>query len=722
MGKKKRRKKKIDRTMYEGRGRDYFSKGDFRQAINEWKPLLRSESADSQLIDDLAWAYYQQGISLYKENKLESAKANLSNAVKLKPEEAAYLFHLGLCLHKAGQLKEGISTYRQTLRLEPDNKQARCCLSLALLRTGQTREVITILESLRNLPALIVTYLKEGKIDDCYQLLKSLGRDEESLFAGLLSLKKGEVDKALPLLENASKMPIFRKIVAYYLGVAYIRKDRLKEAVQTLEVACQEVLLSKRAAKNLKILYQRLGVKLIKEGKNDEAIKIWEKLLEIDDQNREVKHNLCHAYYLKGNAAIKEDDTKEAINCWLKAEAIDNTRPDILHNLALAYDRIEEYQQANKYWIRVISGWRKALCSSDDKERLRGYLNVAYRHLGDNYLTEDEVEKAISAYNSALSYDDEDIRTRSELGELYLYEGRIDSAIKEFKKILRHKPNDVEALNNLGQSYNLDDQPEEAIRYWQRAIELEPDTPLIKERLSGAYAHQSSLLTKQGKFEEALWLIDRAGELTGETCDTYLVRGLIYMEANDLSKAESCYKQSIKLDKKNHTIYLRIGLRYLDCHLLDKAAEYFKKAVRYGRKDPFIYDAIGMAYCEKKLCEQAHHHFDLAIKKAPPFLQMSRKIGEMAWEKMNCRQWAKKYLEIAAKMIPDDSDIHFKIGMLYMYDLNTEKAEENFQIAERLAKDEGNKELVSYINMARSRYKHLMSQGKAMRDSSMFMF
>lgn len=723
MSKKKKQKKRINKDIYERRGRDCFSKGDYRQAIAEWKPLLREKSVDGQIVADLAKAYYRYGRSLCKENNLEAAGANLSNAVRLQPNNSLYAFHLGCCLHKAGQLKEAMSAYRQALRLEPDNEKIKCCLALACLRSGQTKEAIGILQrsaSVEKIPYLIVAYLKENKIDDCCNLLESLRRDERAFFGGILFLVKNEADKALPLLKKASQVANLRKIAAYYLAVAYIRQDQLQKASQALKTAYQSGLRHSRADKNLKILSQKLGLRFIKEGKIDEAKDVWERLLEIEPQNEEVRHNLGHAYYLLGNTAVKEGNINQAIDYWLKAEMIDDTNPDILHNLALGFDRLEEHQRASKYWARVIQIWRKAFRSSQD-ERLKGYLSVAYRHLGENYLSEDEVQKAIAAYNSALAYDPEDIEIRLELGELYLYEERIDSAIKEFKEILKHNPNHIEALNNLGMSYDLDEQPGQAIKYWEKAIELEPANPLIKTHLTKAYGYQSSLLTKQGKFEEALRLIDKMEELSGESEDSQVIRGFIYMDMNDLSRAEEHYQRAIRFESRAPRMYVEIGYRYLDCDLVDKAEEYFEQAIELSEEDPFIPYAIGMSYCMKKRCQEAHHYFDLAIEKSPKLLEMPHRIGEILFEEMNCREGAKKYLKRAVEMIPDNPEIHFKLGTVYMHDFDREQAWEEFEIAEELARDVGDREIIDYIHRIRNHYQGMMAQKRAMQSPGWFL-
>ncbi|MDI6792764.1 MAG: tetratricopeptide repeat protein [bacterium] len=714
MGRKKNhKKKKVHTAISERRGQEYFSKGDYRQAINEWKSLVKSESVDDRLLANLAEAYFQYGISFYKENQLEAAKANLSNAVKFQPDKAIYLFHLGLCLHKANQMKEAINAYRKTLRLDPNNDQIISCLALACLRSGQTREAISLLKSINANCYLMMAYLKENRIDDCRVLLEDLKGDERPFFEGFISLRQDEVDKALPLLKKASQTPTFKKIASYYLAVAHIRNHQLEEAAQALEVVHQAGLHHSRIDKNSNILCQKLGLDLIKEGRNDEAIRIWERLLEIDPQNEEVRHNLSHAYYLKGNAAIREDNTKEAVDYWLKAEVIDDTKLDILHNLALAFDKIQDSQQSRKYWLKVISGWRKAAGRSLPEERLKGCLNVAYRHLAENYLTEDEIENAITAYKRALGYDLKDIRTRFELGELYLCEDRIESAIKEFKEVLKQNPRHIEALNSLGLSYDLDDQPGEAIKYWEKVIELTPEHPFIKKYLASAYSHQSRHLTEKRRFEEALLLMDKLDELCGKGVDSYFIRGFIYLEMNELTRADKYCQQAVRLSSEGHLLCVEIGDRYLDRGLEDKAKQYFREAIKRSKKDPFIYYRIGMFYCQRKLCKEAHNYFDWAIKKAPPFLEIPHKIGKFAFEEMHCYEGSKQYLEIAVKMTPDDAEIQFKLGLLCLRDFEIEKAEERFEIAEKLARDEGDRELVNYINRIRKQCQQGSDQRKS---------
>lgn len=714
MGKKKKqkKKKKIDKDTYRNRGVNCFLKEDYKQAIAEWKPLLRSESIDNQLITDLAEAYYFYGISLFKENNLEAAVSNLNNAIKLNPNKSLYIFHLGCFLHKSKQYKEAINTYKQALRLDPNNDQIICYLVLACLRIGQTREAINSLQRFtgtEKVRYIILAHLKENKIDECFNLLEDLNEDDKLFFKGIIYLLKNEVEKAIPLLKKASLVPIFNKIANYYLSIAYIHKHQFQESAQSLETSYKDGLKNSRIKRNLKTIYQKLGLEFIKEKKNSQAIDVWEKLLEIDSQNQEVKDNLCHAYYLEGNAAVKKNNINKAIDCWLRAEYIDNNNPDILHNLALAFDKIEKYQQANKYWIKVIQIWRKNLRTLKE-EKIKTYLNIAYKHLGKNYLINDEVYEAISAYNSALAYDPKDYKTRLELAELYLYEEQVISAIKEFKEILKNNPDNIDALNGLGLSYNLNEQPGKAVICWEKAINLEFDNPIIKEHLSKAYIDQSLLLAKQDKFNEAISLIDRKDRYCGKDINSYLVKGFIYTTSNEIKVAEKYYQQAIRLKPEDHEIYLAIGVKYLDCKIIDKAEKYFKQAIKYSKSDLFVHFIIGMAFCREKVCEQSHNHFDLAIKKAPKLMEMPYRIGEALFEEMNCRKGAKIYLKIAAKMLPNNPEIHFKLGVLYMYDLKLEDGEKELGLAEKLARDVDDWELIHEINDLRDHYKQLVGK------------
>jgi tetratricopeptide (TPR) repeat protein len=153
--------------------------------------------------------------------------------------------------------------------------------------------------------------------------------------------------------------------------------------------------------------------------------------------------------------------------------------------------------------------------------------------LGDQFLENNETEKAIDAYLRATELDPELADAWFKLGIAYgLIEkqqaldaqtdvnapgesqksGRTNSekafrkAVEAYKKILAKNPDDDAALFNLGRSYNKLNEDEEAAKAFKQAVKLKPDNSEYQTELG-------AILIKLAQYHEAIPPLKKALEL-----------------------------------------------------------------------------------------------------------------------------------------------------------------------------------------------------------------
>lgn len=68
--------------------------------------------------------YYTEGQALYKKGEYEQALEDFKKAVEANPEHTAAWDSLGLCYHKADNFGEAIKCYEKSLKLDPKGKSA----------------------------------------------------------------------------------------------------------------------------------------------------------------------------------------------------------------------------------------------------------------------------------------------------------------------------------------------------------------------------------------------------------------------------------------------------------------------------------------------------------------------------------------------------------------------------------------------------------------------
>jgi Tfp pilus assembly protein PilF len=141
----------------------------------------------------------------------------------------------------------------------------------------------------------------------------------------------------------------------------------------------------------------------------------------------------------------------------------------------------------NNVWRSEISLWEDVVRKSP--ENARGHNN-----LGNKYISEGKVDKAIQHYLLALEarpWIRPSLRDYTEIhyniANAYRDSGLLDKAIEHYKESLRIDFNNLDAYNNLGMVYFSKGLTEKAITYYQAAIELDPDYAEAHFNLAEAY-------------------------------------------------------------------------------------------------------------------------------------------------------------------------------------------------------------------------------------------
>ena len=110
------------------KGNEWYKKGDFKQAIDQYKKATEIDPLDSV-------APYNLGNALRRLNQLEAAEKAYLQAAKVAKEKngkSKSTYNDGVAFTRQNKLPESIDAYKQALRLNPTDQQARENLQMAL--------------------------------------------------------------------------------------------------------------------------------------------------------------------------------------------------------------------------------------------------------------------------------------------------------------------------------------------------------------------------------------------------------------------------------------------------------------------------------------------------------------------------------------------------------------------------------------------------------------
>ena len=191
---------------------------------------LTANSTSPELLYKFALLAIQVGMS-------DAAKAALENALKLRPNDPAYLLGYGIAWLRKGDLFEAEKVFRKLIQLQPNNEPAQVHLGYVLLN--------------------------QKKYDEARLWLEKSARSASPIpevfyYLGLVAQEQNDDAKAIGLFEKAvQKLPSYAH-ARIALGSSFIKLRNYERAKEELETAVKLDPEEPTAHYNLALLYARL--------------------------------------------------------------------------------------------------------------------------------------------------------------------------------------------------------------------------------------------------------------------------------------------------------------------------------------------------------------------------------------------------------------------------------------------------------------------------------
>ena len=204
---------------------------------------------------------YKVGITELGLGVFADALSDLDQAVKLKPDDPAFLIALGAAWLKKPDLFAGEQVFRHAVQIQPDNVQAQMYLGYVLYKQKKFGEAKPYLER---------TIKADAKLP------------EPLYYLGLILQEENEDEQAVTVLEKAIAVaPAFAN-AHVALGASYLKLKEYTRAQKELELGVKLNPDDSKAHYQLAVLYARL-----KDPKRAQAeMEIVERLKAIDQSQK----------------------------------------------------------------------------------------------------------------------------------------------------------------------------------------------------------------------------------------------------------------------------------------------------------------------------------------------------------------------------------------------------------------------------------------------------
>lgn len=222
--------------------------------------------------------------------------------------------------------------------------------------------------------------------------------------------------------------------------------------------------------------------------------------------------DLDKIYYELGHLYLNKSDKIHAVTAFKLAQELNPENPYYNNSLAYAYIKAELYDDAIEYYQLAIklnpdAEWTSIVCHAlgaiyaeikNNFEAAEATFNAGIvldpnnvdiqLSLGDLYMAQNDLDRAIKTYCDAIAVEPENYLTYAKTGLALWEKDYLEESIVAFHKSIELNPNFEIAQNNLGVVY-LDGigDPKESIEYFKNAIDINPNYTLAYFNLGRAY-------------------------------------------------------------------------------------------------------------------------------------------------------------------------------------------------------------------------------------------
>ncbi|WP_040279032.1 tetratricopeptide repeat protein [Psychroserpens damuponensis] len=304
---------------------------------------------------------------------------------------------------------------------------------------------------------------------------------------------------------------------------------------------------------NLKLFQTEI---LVLENKFDDANKVLEALHVIEPNNEEV-------YIQKANVLSKQDMHEKAVNTLLIALDLATNNEgigDLYALIGMEYLFLDQFENAKLYFKKCLdidledySALYNIIYCYDFLEEhndaitfLNSYVDqnpyceVAWHQLGRQYVTINDLDKALAAFEFAIISDDSFVGAYLEKGKVLEKKKHFLEAIENYKITLALEEPTSFALLRIGHCYDKLKQYDLAVQYYYKTVHEDP-------LLDKGWIAITKFYNKQKNYQKALFYINKAINIDSENVVYWKLYAQINSRLNFLEEAEHGYKKTLDL-------------------------------------------------------------------------------------------------------------------------------------------------------------------------------
>ena len=588
-------------THHRERAIAYFDKGEYREALLEFKNVVQIAPNDSDAHYRLALTYLKLGTP----TDFQQAFKELSTTVELNAANQDAQLKLGQLLLLAKEPAKARAHADIVLTAAPDNKEGVILRGSSLLSEGKFQEGIAELKRAIVLdPQNINVYLDLARayvhVKDygsaesvLQQALQARPQSLEARFAlGDLHLIRGKADLAEAEYKRALSDAPDRPEPRIKLAGFYVSVNRLGDAEATYSAWAQSKPQDDSPLVALGDLYRVTD-------QIDKALASYQKALAVNPKSTAARDRQI-ALYLDTN---KLDEAEQQTTAILKANSKDPSGRLFDARLKLARGQIDN---------------ALPLLQSLSKEEPRS--PAAHHFLGMAYARKGDLSQAVQELNEAVKLAPNSIESHGALATVFLSQGSADLAIEQAQAVLRLNPRSVQAATIMGEAYLRKNDTAKAGQVFESITKAVPNHALAHHRLG--------LIARSNKKDaDALAHFEQALKINSGDVDSLANIIAMNMAAGRTQVAKDRILRQLEISPNNPMLYNFLGRYNIADHKFDDAQAAFQKAIEMDNSLLASYSNLAELYVLQGKMDLAVREYEAILSKNPKFIPAMMVLG-----------------------------------------------------------------------------------------------
>jgi tetratricopeptide (TPR) repeat protein len=661
------------KAKHRERATNYFEKGQYQEAIIEYKNVAKLDPNDADAHYRLALTYLKLGgrtnlqqmfgelsrtVELDKTNqdaqlKLgelfllgnEPTKAREQADIVLvsAPQNTEGLILRGRSLINEKRYQEGVAELKKAIELDPKNMRtyielaqaymfskdpdaAEAALKQALAIDPRSIEILVALGDFR------VSTGKPDQAETIYKQVLDIAPEKEDIYLKLASFyqlysKWAEVEATLQKL--AALKPHDEK-PHIHLGDFFTWLGQRDKALASYQRAT-EINASSTVARD------KLIAHYLDSGKLEEAATRTKARLEKNDKDLSGR-------FFDARLRLAKGQSDEAISI-LQGVVKDEPQLALAHHfLGVAFLQKRQTAQARGAFTEAV--------------KLNPNLSESRTALAQIHLAEGSPDLAIEQAQAAIQLNPRNVQAAIILGDAYLLKGDFVKSKQVFEAIAKALPNEPIGPYRLGLLARAEKNDAKALAYFEEAFSKRPAAiePL---------AEIATIKIAQGKSIEARERVTKQLEASPNNPLLYNLLGQLWMMAKDAGQAETAFKKAIELDNAPLSAYINLGQVFQQAGKTDQAVKEYEAVLA---KNPNVSQAhmlLGIIHESRKEYGKAQARYEQALKLNPKFVPAANNLAWILVEQGGNLDVALSYAQTAREQGPDDPHIADTLGWVY---------------------------------------------------------